>query len=646
MANFRNYNQGGNRIGGNRSQGGQRHETSQEVKSVYNFVPAPNEEEVFYPTWADQVSHDIPFADGESGEIEVTIKAETPVYIRNGHSKEDKEIYEKWKERKHEKGFVLNESEDAALNRYLSFSNFDKKYFIPATSIKGMLRNVMEILSFGKLNPKLVDDNRFAYRDLTRGSLYMENYSKFIKNIKAGWLVKNSKDEWEIEECNFKHIHHDEIDKINSSVQFKTTFSKNQDDKSASFKYHLWNSYPLISKFNNGPTDFNRYTVVFDNSGYEGTLVFTGQSSKRDEQFKKGKKYEFVFIDKNQKGKNLIISQRLKDDFLFIYKNDDRSNISKDWKFWRNKMENGNKVPIFFLANGNEVLHFGLAYMYRLPYQNSTHQLLPIKGYSNKIDLTECIFGNIKKDHEIKGRLFISHGITENPKIMDIKSELLSSPKASFTPFYINQTNGRKNTYEDSNAKLSGYKRFPVHNYGENFNEKQKGAYTNEQKTNKSVFSHFIPLDKTTEFTFKIRFHNLKKVEIGAILSSITFHNQKSKYHSLGGIKPYGYGKVSLIVTNIKTSNNKREELQERINYYINIFENEITENLKIKNPNFKYLNSQSIKEILIMASNPQTDRVQELLKYPTMDQAMRINDFNSIKKEGKFLKQYSQLNK
>lgn len=59
------------------------------VKSVYNFVPAPKENEVFKPEWAKQVSHDIPFSDGESGEIEIKITAETPVFIRNGHSKDN-----------------------------------------------------------------------------------------------------------------------------------------------------------------------------------------------------------------------------------------------------------------------------------------------------------------------------------------------------------------------------------------------------------------------------------------------------------------------------------------------------------------------------------------------------------------------------
>jgi len=41
------------------------------VNSTYNFVPAPTEAEVYKPNWSNQVSHDIPFSDGESGEIEL-----------------------------------------------------------------------------------------------------------------------------------------------------------------------------------------------------------------------------------------------------------------------------------------------------------------------------------------------------------------------------------------------------------------------------------------------------------------------------------------------------------------------------------------------------------------------------------------------
>src|SRR5680860_845721 len=97
------------------------------VKSVYNFVPAPKEDEVFKPDWAEQVSHDIPFSDGESGEIELKITAESPIFIRNGHSKEDKETFEEYLKNPQ---LTPIKEEQERIDRYLSFSNYNGKYFI------------------------------------------------------------------------------------------------------------------------------------------------------------------------------------------------------------------------------------------------------------------------------------------------------------------------------------------------------------------------------------------------------------------------------------------------------------------------------------------------------------------------------------
>ena len=103
------------------------------VKSPYNFVPAPTEDEVFYPDWADQVSYDIPFSDGESGEIEFTITAETPIFVRNGHSREDAEIFKNYlDEKKRNNSYQPSDKDKKSIESYLSFSNIDGKFFIPA----------------------------------------------------------------------------------------------------------------------------------------------------------------------------------------------------------------------------------------------------------------------------------------------------------------------------------------------------------------------------------------------------------------------------------------------------------------------------------------------------------------------------------
>ncbi len=194
-----------------------------QTKSTYNFVPAPKQSEIFQVNWSTLVSHDIPFSDGESGEIDLVLTAETPIYIRNGHSKVDAEVFLKYLEKKEsDPNYEASLHEQKCINRYLSFSNCEGKYFIPGSSIKGMIRNVLEIITKSKLNKQLVTDNRYSFRDLTRGSLYMNAYNS--NQVKGGWLKETGDGEWYIEECNaIYHIHHEEVDKA-LNTNFRNSF--------------------------------------------------------------------------------------------------------------------------------------------------------------------------------------------------------------------------------------------------------------------------------------------------------------------------------------------------------------------------------------------------------------------------------------
>lgn len=102
------------------------------IKSPYNFVPTNNE---IFTNPSDsydllQYCQDVPFKDAECGIIRGTIENISPLFIRNGHGQNTDDLYSSYFE-----------------------SNNDKIYFIPATSIKGMLRNILEILSFAKMKP-------------------------------------------------------------------------------------------------------------------------------------------------------------------------------------------------------------------------------------------------------------------------------------------------------------------------------------------------------------------------------------------------------------------------------------------------------------------------------------------------------------
>lgn len=562
------------------------------IKSPYNFVPAPTEKEVFKPDWADKVSHDVPFSDGESGEIELKITAMTPVFIRNGHKKDDK------------------------TNEFSHYFDKDAKkhYFIPGSSLKGMFRNVLEIMSFSRMNKNLVNDDRYSFRDLTNESLYLKTYKS--NDVNCGWLKEDESGKWSIIDCGKpERISHQEIDEV-FNTNFEKQFEYQYDKKLLSSQKNAKYKYIEIQKKTGG---------YFNKIENKGTLIFTGQSGLRNEEKGYGKHKEFLFPYSGE-NRNLEMSEKQKKDFKFIYLDHDKNNISKDWEWWRNNfLEKGEKVPVFFSkdSSGN-VAHFGFAYMYKLPYKNSVHQMLPVNGYdSEKNDLANVIFGytNSKKEDSLKGRVMIGNAIILNDKKpQSQEKEILGSPKASYFPYYLEQNikDHKVNkyiTFED-NAVLRGFKRYPVHN------EKKVGEYDEKQLKNDKVFSEFNPLPKDSEFKCKIRFHNLRKDEIGALLAAITFNNNKSCFHSLGSAKPFGYGKIKVELLGIS--------LDKNVQFYLDSF----SELMKQKVSNWE--KSSSLKELVSMASN----NFDKNLYYP------EIKEFVSMKQEQDALIKFSETEK
>ena len=350
-----------------------------EVKSVYNFVPAPKESEVFKPDWADKVSHDIPFEDGESGEIELTITARSPIFIRNGHSKQDAE----------------NNTP-----RYQEFSNIIrngvKEYFIPGSSLKGMFRNVLEIVSKSRMSR--IDNKRHAVRQImqTDGVVVDEGYEladdEIKKTIKAGWLIyQNGK--YYIYDCGRPYkIRNTDLDEITDNA-FSRNFGKggsarisdNFSARTAMYKYeNVINEDNLVHRFENHPLDENdkqsswvsrfqklNYVRISEDSGQDsfyGHIVCAGQAAEYD--VSTGRKGEYVFAGRKEdviaSSRNSVNLPNAKfDDFLFLNRTG-KSDELEDWGYWKDKIEFG--IPVFYrteIKDNNTVLDFGLTFMYK-----------------------------------------------------------------------------------------------------------------------------------------------------------------------------------------------------------------------------------------------------------------------------------------
>lgn len=582
------------------------------MKSVYNFVPINHE--VYLLGLHDAVSHDIPKKNSLSGKIEFTLTAKSPIYIGG--------------------------TEDGR------FPNINGRFFIPGSSIRGAVRSVLEILSFAKLRP--YNDVKFSVRDFSGKNSHYQ-LSRFA-SVKGGWLSKTSNG-YKIKYSKDKpgRITHKSLGaSLNSFCS-----AVNQEDSKENFPKNAYDKYVQLEKVNTEEVisfasekfdlvEEKNYKKIYK-KGHEktGTIVLTGQhipnnattkDKKTDEEKEIGKKYEFIFWEANQieeffenqpNGEPHPIIKN----FLFAYLDHDEKNISNDWKVFRGMLKRGLKIPIFITLKNKKVEHFGLSMAYKIPYDKSTEDLLDEVQSSiqkDRIDLADQIFGNVSNE-KLKGRVFFSHAFQK-----DICTELparnivLSSPKPTFYPFYINQYKDRNNvnpyfTYND--GELAGRKRYPVR---KNVNLQE---FTNN---NPKIYSEIKPLAaNTSKFRCTAVFHNLDKIEFGALLSSLTFHLQPNKFHSIGMAKPYGYGKTKLTINQLLINGRElNEEFEEEILKYLKDFEIE----MKAFLPTWD--ESPQVKELMAMA----TESNDHPLAYPELE------DFVSYKNNFTALQRYSKL--
>lgn len=609
------------------------------IKAPYNFVPV--EGGVFIPDWEKSISHDVPFSDGESGEIRLRITAKSPIYVRNGVSKDE---------------------QDEKSATWKSFSKHGNHFFIPGTSIKGAIRNVLEIISFGKMfcppsdssSPgRRVMDTKHSFRDLSPAA--KKDYLDQMKpnSIHCGWLYVDRNGKHVVEDCGKPlRISHQDIDSY-LGTSFKRTFSST--NKNAN-----WNDNDFkTAKYKYGRvTDKSRLTTTFETQTLEnmvraepktggevdGTIVFTGQPGPRNEGKKAGKKWEFVFKRLSGGGELIELPEKLWRDFLAIYNDGDESRISKDWKYWREK----ERIPVFFRLRENtrEIEHLGLAFLYKMPTKSSVSDGLDSRHRSEtSCDLADCIFGFVaddrrmreKNEHQrttLKGRVHFSHAWALKSHQLDEKTVVLGSPKSSYYPNYLEQpgNNGRTNnysTYMNGKPKIRGWKRYPVHR-GNNVTRHCPDETTNMQ-------TKFIPLAAGAKFEFSIRAHNLRKMELGALLSALTFHDNEGCFHSLGMAKPLGYGKCGIEIIDSKGFHVDLTKPDER-RQYLEAFETELCLNLFNSKPEWHI--SPQVKELLTTASEHPEFNADEHLSYMTLKEHVDAKNRDQMA----FLRRFSEL--
>lgn len=543
------------------------------ITAPYNFVPL--NEKIFYPPWVSEDIlkniHDVPFKDGESGVIEVETTAKSPIFIKDSKNRTE----------------------------FCHFTNENggKEYYIPATSIKGMIRNVLEIMSFSKIR---IDEGKhkkhLSVRDMT------DRKNLVGQADGCGFLVKNG-NSYMIEECvDIRTINLRNDENYKDIKKLET--AKDKYTKFGLLKEINFTPYNEKSQNRSGQ-NITIKRAKFDRQGIIGILVFAGQIGN--------KTHEFVFA---KNGNKFALDKRIFENFKSVYFDDEES---IDGQFWKKQFNKGMPVPIFYNKDKTAI---GLTQLFKLAYKKTIFEAAKQAGDETKFDLAETIFGTVRGKKALKGRVYFSHFKSTIERFEAQKTEqgIFGTPNPSYYPNYLEQNGSKYITLMDTTARIRGYKRYPLH-YGV--------EQLNIGNGNKDMVVEFKPLPANSVFKGKIVFHNLKKVEIGALISAITFHGRSDKcMHNIGFAKPYGYGKIDIKLT-LKDLKYSQDE-------YLKEFEKQMNEFV----PN--WLNTKQLTELRSMAST--NYKASNILRYQKLGDGKNGigNEFTNAKKNHEFLLPHS----
>lgn len=508
----------------------------QAISAPYNFVPLPRW--VHTPEWSQQVSHDRPFADGLSGEIVYHLVAESPLLV-GGH-----------------------QDKTAEPQRVEPFQLPDGSYAIPGSSVKGMLRAVLEIAGFGRM--RMVDDARPGLRDIT-GPFVKEAYTAKVRDkMQTGFLRQAGDSGLEIVPCKMARLDHRDLEDFLSSNPpiFKSRLSVKE-------KYQRWQEHCRNQSLDPASLPFEldgRDAKPRRTGAKTGVPVFTGQIS--DSTKRHGKRRDFLFYDRDEQAAIPVPTAAWRD-FLRIHGDEDKRAGEMSWPgHWKQVYRGGGEVPVFYLKDG-ELLRIGLAYMPKLAGDFSIREMIghastdhgQAPGSEHGYDLADLLFGAINGERQqdaLRGRVSCETlrvaGRAEAEKHDDT---ILNGPKPTYFPSYVEQQadtttwklrSSEYATYvrtKGSNQPVvRGFKRYPARPASET----RVQPLTEEQKANKKVQAQLRTLKPGARFEGRIVYHNLRPSELGALLWGMTWGGNAQLRHGLGMGKPFGFGQVRLEV--------------------------------------------------------------------------------------------------
>ncbi|MFZ3383511.1 MAG: TIGR03986 family CRISPR-associated RAMP protein [Candidatus Methanoperedens sp.] len=590
------------------------------AKAPYNFVPL-NKSVIEAEKLPDQ---DCYYSDRNTGHLDCTLETLTPIYVRDTLTQDELEQKEA--------------IEKDGKKRYINSDFFSpgKRFRIPGSSLRGMIRNLIEIASYGKFVS--FEDKRLFFRAVADTSSLGQAYknvmvdeaNNYFPKIKAGILKKVNRSYVIYPSKNLPEgsnsiqiyrINFDKKSKIVEGTNFKLSNFEFRDiyfqpvplqdhtharwdrRKNANVPYKL--RYAKLASVND---------IKDKNHPTKGYIIASGEFGN--------KKHMHWVI--NEPGTESI---KIDENVIEEYRNDSSRNGPDLLEKWK---EYPSGVPCFYITDGNRITSFGHTGMFRLAYKLTIGEHIPKELWDeSKTDFVEAIFGKAaeKDKKSFSGRVFFEDALllnqNENPIMDELIPKTLSSPKPTTFQHYLKQdeSNNIKNLkhYNDPDANIRGYKLY-WHKSGENWTQND---FNPKQDTK------IRPVKPNTKFNFRIRFENLSQIELGALLFALKLPDRCA--HKLGMGKPLGLGSVK-IKPELSISDRKKR--------YSSLFENEawtLSENINSEAEIDRMINIFQ-KHILgkIGAENENPSSLWETSRLKKLKLLLDVEIGKKLEKEGK----------
>lgn len=576
------------------------------IRAPFRFAPISRW--VYFPDWAPLVSHDIPFKDGVSGEIGIEIEVMTPLLIGGARRKATEvEPGEVWPFKEPQGRYAIpGETLQGLVRSILSIATF------------GKLGPRIEKKRFG------IRDLSKGAKPFYQDQLTESDGNRPVNvrpRVKTGWLRKTDSG-FELKRCKYARIEYNDLVAIAGGSLSNWTRKSDVD-----VRYNCLNALrtqsPPIFYVDPQPVGYDhrsgtlkiyyRKTRITKNPSKttvkDGKIVLTGNPADPPKNPSIASKHmEFLFYDEEKPIKLENFEEKFLE-FLAIHAPEDGRPINPNWDYYNTRgypdptgatrmggFAAGGWMPIFYLPDAaDNIKSFGIAFMFKAAHALSTHDMLRNSTPDHlppddpavppQEDLPDLIFGSVASATSgLKRRAAFDMAIakTAQPEKRSLGPTILLAPKPSYYPIYVRQPQGAgggpdgsklpgdapyatytplTDRYSDEHRmpELAGVKIWPAIAPSQcRFPNLPPPPDCVGNKV--KIYLNAVP---AATFATTLRVHNLRTVELGAVLWALTFgeaaalQGQPSLLrHRLGMGKPYGLGVVQIRITKARLTPN------------------------------------------------------------------------------------------